>query len=293
MTGFSNLAGALGPWRWTWDLRAVNAKGLDIRLRVPDWIEGLEPFVRKSIGERVARGSVSLSLRITRETETDGQLSVNSAALSASLEILGEIQAAAGARGLPLRAMSAAEVAMMRGVLDTKQSEDDTAPLLAALKAELPTLLKAFNDMRTHEGAAMQAVLGAQLQEITALVDAAKGTLEARSIAQSDTLKGALQRVVENVDGADPDRVAQELAMITVKSDVREEIDRLEAHVDQAQSLLNAQEPSGRKLDFLMQEFNREANTLCAKAGYKPLTAIGLDLKAVIDQMREQVQNIE
>jgi uncharacterized protein (TIGR00255 family) len=117
--------------------------------------------------------------------------------------------------------------------------------------------------------------------------------MEARGEAQRETLRAALARVTDNTDGIDADRVEQELALIAVKSDVREELDRLAAHVDQARSLLAGDEPRGRKLDFLMQEFNREANTLCSKAGFQPLTRIGLDLKALIDQMREQVQNIE
>lgn len=293
MTGFASGAGSLGPWRWTWDVRSVNARGLDIRLRLPDWIEGLDPVVRKAIGSAAARGSISLSLRITRDADVDGQLALNAQALSQALGLLSEIQAAAGARGLPMRSMSAAEVAAMRGVLETKQTEDDTAPLLAALSADLPALLSAFAEMRAHEGAALAEVLSAQLAEVSALVQAAEGTLDDRGRAQAETLKSAMARIMDNTDGADPDRIAQELALLAVKSDVREEIDRLTAHVAQAAALLQSPDPSGRKLDFLMQEFNREANTLCSKAGHKELTRIGLELKALIDQMREQVQNIE
>lgn len=293
MTGFSNASGALGPWRWTWDIRAVNARGLDVRTRLPDWIEGLEQICRKCVSERVARGSVSVALRITRDAEDDGQLSVNGPALAAALDILSEVQAAAGARGLALKSMSAAEVAMMKGVLEVQSGEDDIAPLVTQLSAELPPLIDAFNEMRAREGAALDQVLRGQLAEVTRLVSEAEAVLPARHDAQKDSLTAALKRVMDNAEGAEPDRVAQELALIVVKSDVREELDRLTAHVAQADALLDADAPSGRKLDFLMQEFNREANTLCSKAGHKELTRIGLDLKALIDQMREQVQNIE
>ncbi len=183
----------------------------------------------------------------------------------------------------------------MRGVLDVAAAEEDTAPLLKALTAQLPELLASFNDMRAREGAALAGgVLAAQVDRIEALTAEAAALVDARADAQAETLRTALSRVMENTDGADADRVAQELALIAVKTDVREELDRLVAHVAAARELLGGDAPPrGRKLDFLMQEFNREANTLCSKAQFAELTRIGLDLKAVIDQMREQVQNVE
>jgi uncharacterized protein (TIGR00255 family) len=189
--------------------------------------------------------------------------------------------------------MTAADLAGMRGVLEAGAGDDDTAPLLSALTAQLPELLASFNDMRAREGAALADVLADQVARIEALTAEATALVDARAEAQSETLRTALARVMENTDGADEDRVAQELALIAVKTDVREELDRLVAHVAAARDLLQGDAPRGRKLDFLMQEFNREANTLCSKAQFAELTRIGLDLKAVIDQMREQVQNVE
>jgi uncharacterized protein (TIGR00255 family) len=292
MTGFATLKGQFGPWSWVWDIRAVNARGLDVRLKLPEWIDGIEQPVRKAVTAAVERGSVSLGLRVNREADA-GALSLDGAALERSLSFLAEISHAAEARGLMLAQPSAVDIAAMRGVLDTQASDDDTAPLAKALLGDLPELLAAFNAMRAHEGAVLGAVLGDQLSQVEALVAAAGAAIEGRRDAQSEALQTALARVLDNSGGADPDRVAQELALIAVKSDVREEIDRLGAHVDQARSLLDGAEARGRKLDFLMQEFNREANTLCSKSQYQELTRIGLDLKAVIDQMREQVQNVE
>lgn len=292
MTGFATLKGQFGPWSWVWDIRAVNARGLDVRLKLPEWIDGIEQPVRKAVTAAVERGSVSLGLRVNREADA-GALSLDGAALERSLSFLAEISHAAEARGLMLAQPSAVDIAAMRGVLDTQASDDDTAPLAKALLDDLPELLAAFNAMRAHEGAVLGAVLGDQLSQVEALVAAAGAAIEGRRDAQSEALQTALARVLDNSGGADPDRVAQELALIAVKSDVREEIDRLGAHVDQARSLLDGAEARGRKLDFLMQEFNREANTLCSKSQYQELTRIGLDLKAVIDQMREQVQNVE
>lgn len=292
MTGFAALKGAHGPWSWVWDIRSVNGRGLDLRLKLPEWIEGLEQPLRKAVAEAVTRGNVSVGLRLTRESEAGG-LTLDPAALDRTLALLAEITHEAERRGLVLDRPSPVEIAQMRGVLDTAPQDEDTAPLREALLADLPGLLAAFNEMRAHEGAALGAVLEAQLAQVEALVAEAAGAIEARRDAQADALRTALARVMDNTEGADPDRVAQELALIAVKSDVREEIDRLGAHVAQARSLLTGSEARGRKLDFLMQEFNREANTLCSKSQFQELTRIGLDLKAVVDQMREQVQNVE
>lgn len=291
MTGFAALKGHQGAWSWAWDIRAVNARGFDLRLKLPDWVEGLEPAVRKAVAAAVTRGNVSLGLRLNREASAGG-VALDAVALDRALSMLVEVSQAAVARGIVLTAPSAVEIAQMRGVSDAAPEVEDSAGLREALVADLPALLAAFNEMRAHEGAALKGVLKRQLDEIEALVAAGVTAAEARREAQGANLRAALARVMENSE-ADPDRVAQELALIAVKSDVREELDRLAAHVGQAHSLLAGKEACGRKLDFLMQEFNREANTLCSKAQFQELTRIGLDLKALIDQMREQVQNVE
>ncbi len=292
MTGFATLKGQEGPWSWTWDIRAVNGRGFDLRLKFPDWIEGVEIEARKLTAAHVSRGNVTLGLKIGREA-AEGAVQINAAALDSVLAVLAEIDHAAQARGLELARPSTVDVAAMRGVLETSAHDENLAPLVARLVAGLPELLAGFDAMRAHEGAALARVLEDQLAAVETLVAAAGSAIEARREAQGEALRTALARVLDNADGAEPDRVAQELAMIAVKTDVREEIDRLGAHVAQARNLIAEGGPCGRKLDFLMQEFNREANTLCAKAQFQELTRIGLDIKAVVDQMREQVQNVE
>ena len=180
-----------------------------------------------------------------------------------------------------------------RGVLEQATTVNDVAALCATLLAEFPTVLADFNDMRAREGAALAQVLEAQLTQVAELTTQAAALAETRKDEMAQTLQRNLSRVLDNAEGVDADRLAQELALIAVKSDITEEIDRLHAHVDAARALLAQDGAVGRKLDFLMQEFNREANTLCAKAQSTALTQIGLALKAVIDQMREQVQNVE
>ena len=182
----------------------------------------------------------------------------------------------------------------MRGVFDAgATSEEDAAALKAALLSSLEGCIERFTIARQSEGAALAEILSGQLTAIDELVKAARQTSEARNAATPGALKRSISRVTEVTDAVDSDRLAQELALIAVKADVTEELDRLDAHVVAARDLLKGAGPKGRKLDFLMQEFNREANTLCSKANDTGLTRIGLDLKTVIDQMREQVQNVE
>ena len=292
MTGFAALQGAAPGWDWAWDLRGVNGRGLDLRLRLPDWPDGLEPAVRAAMQGRIARGNVTLSLRLNRRG--GGASELDPAALSRVVAAVAQVEAVAEAAGVTLQQSSAADLLALRGVLDSAvATEADPAAMTLLLLADLPDLLDAFQTMRDTEGQALAALIGGQLDRIDGLCADAAGAAALRRDETAATLRDNLARVLANGDGADPDRVAQELALLAVKSDVTEEIDRLGAHVDAARALLADPAPAGRRLDFLTQEFMREANTLCAKAGAVALTRIGLDLKAVIDQMREQVQNVE
>ena len=293
MTGFASGQGNLGIHSWSWEMRSVNAKGLDLRLRVPDWLDGLEVHLRKVMGKELARGNISLGLRISRGEEGGGTLTLNKPLLASVLTALAEAEALAQSAGVDLSVTSGADLLSIRGVLETSATEDDPAPLVAALQKEFESLLSEFVQMRAAEGAALEQVLRDQLAEVRRLTQLAADRAEARKPLVAEALRGNLAKVLENSDGADANRVALELAMLAVKSDVTEEIDRLAAHVTAAEDLLAAGGAVGRKFDFLMQEFNREANTLCSKALNSDLTSVGLELKAVIDQMREQVQNIE
>ncbi|GFE50202.1 hypothetical protein So717_19550 [Roseobacter cerasinus] len=292
MTGFASASGSLPPHAWDWELRAVNGKGLDLRIRVPDWIVGLEASLRKLLSAQVKRGNVTLSLRLSR-AEQEGALQINATQLSSVLGAMATIETRAAETGVTLAPSTAADIVGLRGVLETSNSEDDTTALAQMLMAEAEALLTSFNAMRDGEGAALRKVLLGQLEELTALTEEAAALATVRQAALADTLRRNLAKVIDNTENVDPDRVAQELALIAVKSDVTEEIDRLTAHIAAARELISGEGPVGRKLDFLMQEFNREANTLCSKAQNTELTRCGLALKTVIDQMREQVQNVE
>jgi uncharacterized protein (TIGR00255 family) len=287
----AQTGGETGDTSWTWELRSVNGRGFDLKLRLPDGTPGLEAVVRASIGSYVTRGNVTIGLRLNT-AQSDGALQIDCARMDTILSALDAVQERAFEKGVTLGQPTAADVLAQRGVLVAAQVENG-ADLLDPLSVDLQVALSALQTMREAEGAVLLKVLTGQIDQIADLTAQSVGAAKARTETTKTQMAAALARVMNDVTGVDPDRVAQELALIAVKADITEEIDRLGAHVTAARDLLASGGPVGRKLDFLTQEFNREANTLCAKAQDVKLTQIGLALKAVIDQMREQVQNVE
>lgn len=293
MTGFASLPGTSDRFAWVWELRSVNGKGLDIRLRLPDWIEGLEAEVRGRLLKSLSRGNVSASLRL-RALPAAGAASLDTGQVDATLSALHEIEVRAAARGVALTPSSATDILAVRGVFDETGADDDSASLRRDVLAAFDTIITDFVAARKSEGAALAGLLERQVDQIAALVEEAGAKADARRPDAEVQFRAALARVMDATDRTvDETRIAQELALLAVKSDVTEELDRLRAHCDAARALLAEGSPVGRKLDFLAQEFNREANTLCSKSQNSDLTATGLELRSVIDQMREQVQNVE
>jgi len=293
MTGFADLAGDRGGLGWTWEARSVNGRGLDLRLRLPDGLEALDPGVRAAAARALARGSVTVTLRLGRAGEA-AVPRLDPAALEGAVAAALAAAEVAAARGLDLAPMTAADLLGVRGVLETGAGvrADDPA-LVEAVTAGIAPLLARLAAARAAEGAALTGLIAAQLDRIAALVRDARATAEARAGRSGALLRSRLDALLAATAPMDEARLAQELALLAVKADVTEELDRLDAHVAAARGLVAAAGPVGRKLDFLMQEFNREANTLCSKAQASDLTALGIELKVVIDQMREQVQNVE
>lgn len=292
MTGFAARRGSGLGHDWSWDIRAVNGKGFDLRLRLPE-IEGLEPALRKAVAGRVARGNVSVSLRLSRSAEAE-TLHLDPHLLDAAITAIETAQEAARKRGLDLAPVTASDLVTMRGVIEHGAPPvEDPAPLREALLADFTALLEAFCEMRRVEGQGLGAVIAAQIDRIAALVAEAESAAEARRPETARTVREALARVMEGAAEIDEARLLQELAVIAMRNDVTEEIDRLRVHVSAARTLLVEPGAVGRKFEFLAQEFVREANTLCSKSNDAALTQIGLALKHVIDQMREQIQNVE
>lgn len=296
MTAFASATGTLDAVSWVWEVRCVNARGLDIRMRLPDGINGLEAAVRAALTKSLSRGNVSVTLRVTYGDNAQG-FAVDEAQLDRVLQALDQVQDRAFAMGVTLGQPTAADVLRHQGVISQSKNTDASDALSKALIADVSPLIADLVAMRISEGEALHKVISAQIDQIGTLTAVAKIAAEARRDDAEAAMTAAIARVSTEVPAVDKDRLAQELALLAVKTDITEEIDRLASHTDAARALLaqavDGDKPLGRKLDFLSQEFNREANTLCAKSQNAALTSIGLDLKAVIDQMREQIQNVE
>ncbi len=297
MTGYASRAGAadLGSARleWEWELRSVNGRGLDLRLRLPEGTGFIEKPLRDMLGAALARGTVNLSLRL-RLSAAEAEAQIDIATLRGLLAVLDQIGTEAHQAGVLLRAPSGLDLLGWRGVLPSgpNLATIPSAELQEVLLADAAPLIADFTRMRATEGAALAGLLAAQIDRIVELVAQARALLDQRGAEIRAQFHRALAAVMGATD-TDPQRVAQELALMAVKADLTEELDRLDAHCAAGRALLAETGPAGRKLDFLTQEFNREANTLCSKAQHLEMTRIGLDLKTVIDQMREQVQNVE
>ena len=292
MTGFASASGSHETFVWIWDIRSVNAKGRDLRLRVPDWIEGLEAQVRSLITPLVSRGAVSLSLRVTRE-DAASALVLNQPRLTNVLKAMETIETQAMDIGLALSPSNACNILALRGVLEGATELDDTGALKRAVLGSLPPVLDSLVVMRASEGRALYDIITKQIEAIAGLTAAAATHAETQKKQMALTLQRNIKKALCGGWDLDEQRLAQEIATLVVKSDITEEIDRLGAHVSAAHALLEQSGPVGRKLDFLTQELNREANTLCSKSHSVELTRVGLELKTIIDQIREQVQNVE
>jgi uncharacterized protein (TIGR00255 family) len=289
MTGYARAQGGVPGIGFSVEIKSVNARGLDMRMRLTPGYDALEPEIRRRVSKALSRGSINVTLNVEREGE-EGRVVINHAALDAVLGALREVGGRIEA-GKP----TLDGILGLKGVLeqhDAPLDADAEERLHAAIYEAVDKALADLQTARQGEGKALKTILSGQVDEIARLRDLA----EAHPGRGRDVILARLKEQVADLvgsSGLSEDRLMQEALLLATKADIREELDRLSAHVASARTLLKDGGPVGRKLDFLSQEFNREANTLCSKSNAVELTAIGLDLKAVIDQFREQVQNLE
>jgi uncharacterized protein (TIGR00255 family) len=290
MTGFSRVEGAVGSAAWHWELRSVNARGLDLRLRLPSGMEALEPKVREAVARHLVRGSITVSLNVESRAAAL-QVRLNEEALAQAVKAAEHIRALTEAS--PPTADGLMAIKGVLEVVEAEESAEEAEERVAAMLESLEQALRALVQARLAEGARLKAVLVANLAEIDRLVGIVETSPARTPAAIAARLKEQVARLMESANTLDPDRLHQEAVLVATRVDVEEELKRLRAHIAAAHELLEAEGAVGRNLDFLAQEFNREANTLCSKANDVDITRAGLALKTVIDQMREQVQNIE
>jgi uncharacterized protein (TIGR00255 family) len=289
MTGFARAEGALDGIAWAWELRSVNGRTLELRFRLPNGWDNLEAGWRDLAGKALKRGNVSANLTLKRQSET--RLELDPMALEQVLKIATDLH-----QRLPgSRPPSPEALLSLPGVLRQAQADqqEEKAAVSADVQAGFAAALTDLVAARQAEGDRLGAVLKRQLEEIAALRDTASVQAAGQPAAQRARMLDNLQTLLRETPGLSEERIAQEVALLASRSDVREELDRLSSHITAAHDLMQEAVNIGRKLDFLIQEFNREANTLCSKSASAALTATGLKLKAAIEQLREQVQNIE
>ena len=287
MTGFARAEGQQDACSWTWELKSVNARGLDVRCRMPQGFETLEQPVRQRIAAALKRGNISAMLSLAWSGAQQG-VRINADVLALAPLIQNRLG--------DCRPPSADGLLSLRGVidvLDPMPTGEARAALESTLLTGLDGALAALSEVRRAEGARLEAVLREQLQRFALLGERARELAAAQPAAIFGRLSEQVGALLGQSPALTPERLAQEAALLAAKADPREELDRLRAHCEAALALLDGGGPVGRQLDFLCQELNREANTLCAKAGDIELTRVGLDLKATVEQIREQVQNIE
>ncbi len=289
MTGFARAEGTIDGIAWAWELRSVNGRSLELRFRLPNGWDGREAAWRELAGKSLKRGNVTANLTIKRPSDT--RLELDPLALEQVLKIATDLH-----RRIPGSPPPSAEALLsLPGVLRQAQldQQEERDSLAVDVQAGFIAALAGLVDTRRAEGARLAAVLTQQLREIATLCADAASQAAGQPAAQRARLLDNLQTLMREAPNLSEERISQEVALLASRSDVREELDRLNSHIAAAHDLLTEAVNIGRKLDFLIQEFNREANTLCSKSATAALTAIGLKLKAAIEQLREQVQNIE
>lgn len=291
MTGFARDTADFADWSWAWELKSVNAKGLDIRLRTPTGFDGLEPAARARLSKLFNRGNITVGLMLKR-SGADAGYKVNHGHLNALLDVAKDLQESApDAAPLSIDGMLA-----LRGVIEADDDDMDEATranLQKALLESLDVAAKALVADRAQEGAQLSVVLTEFVDKLNDLTGQASASAETQPAIIRARMNDQIAQIMEDVSQIDAGRLEQEVAVLMTKADIREEIDRLQAHITSARELMTGGGAVGRRLDFLCQELNREANTICSKAHETALTRIGLDMKATIEQFREQVQNIE
>lgn len=292
MTGFARVDGADVGASWYWELRSVNGRGLDVRLRLPPGSERLELQARELVGKRLTRGNVNLQL-MQRRTVNATKLALNEEALEQILKVGEKLRKRLGAPAPTIEGLLG-----LRGVLEAVEVEESEDLLTARVEAQLGDLalgLTKLVEARAGEGVRLGRLVDGQVSRIADLIEAVENSPARSAEAIASRLREQVRRITNDVSAGslDPSRLHQEAVLLAAKADIEEELQRLRAHVAAARELLDSETAIGRRLDFLSQEFNREANTLCSKSNDADVTKIGLELKTTIEQMREQVQNIE
>ena len=294
MTGYASDTILVGDFSLDAEIKSVNSKSFDLKIYLPEYMTFMENDIRQLVSKQIARGSIVLKIKAKQNDEASSNFTLNNEVLNTAIDEIKTIEQKCDGKNIQLSPFTVLDFFSVKGVWEeNKISQTDTVELKSVMLDKLPELIKKFIETRRIEGQGLQAILVEKLSSIMELIKEIDKILPDRSRHLKKNFKTALDKIINEQNQVDENRLEQEIALLVIKQDIQEELDRLKVHIVSMQDLVNSSKVVGKKLDFLSQELNREVNTICSKSQYSDLTKLGIEMKTLVDQFREQVQNVE
>jgi uncharacterized protein (TIGR00255 family) len=294
MTGYASDTILVGDFSLDAEIKSVNSKSFDLKIYLPEYMTFMENDIRQLVSKQIARGSIVLKIKAKHNDEASSNFTLNNEVLNTAIDEIKTIEQKCDEKNIQFSPLTVLDFFSVKGVWEeNKISQTDTVELKSVMLDKLPELIKKFIETRRIEGQGLQAILVEKLSSIMEFIKEIDKILPDRSRHLKKNFKTALDKIINEQNQVDENRLEQEIALLVIKQDIQEELDRLKVHIVSMQDLVNSSKVVGKKLDFLSQELNREVNTICSKSQYSDLTKLGIEMKTLVDQFREQVQNVE
>lgn len=294
MTGYASDTILVGDFSLDAEIKSVNSKSFDLKIYLPEYMTFMENDIRQLVSKQIARGSIVLKIKAKHNDEASSNFTLNNEVLNTAIDEIKTIEQKCDEKNIQFSPLTVLDFFSVKGVWEeNKISQTDTVELKSVMLDKLPELIKKFIETRRIEGQGLQAILVEKLSSIMEFIKEIDKILPDRSRHLKQNFKTALDKIINEQNQVDENRLEQEIALLVIKQDIQEELDRLKVHIVSMQDLVNSSNVVGKKLDFLSQELNREVNTICSKSQYSDLTKLGIEMKTLVDQFREQVQNVE
>ena len=294
MTGYASDTILVGDFSLDAEIKSVNSKSFDLKIYLPEYMTFMENDIRQLVSKQIARGSIVLKIKAKHNDEASSNFTLNNEVLNTAIDEIKTIEQKCDEKNIQFSPLTVLDFFSVKGVWEeNKISQTDTVELKSVMLDKLPELIKKFIETRRIEGQGLQAILVEKLSSIMEFIKEIDKLLPDRSRHLKKNFKTALDKIINEQNQVDENRLEQEIALLVIKQDIQEELDRLKVHIVSMQDLVNSSKVVGKKLDFLSQELNREVNTICSKSQYSDLTKLGIEMKTLVDQFREQVQNVE
>ena len=294
MTGYASDTILVGDFSLDAEIKSVNSKSFDLKIYLPEYMTFMENDIRQLVSKQIARGSIVLKIKAKHNDEASSNFTLNNEVLNTAIDEIKTIEQKCDGKNIQLSPFTVLDFFSVKGVWEeNKISQTETLELKSVMLDKLPELIKKFMETRRIEGQGLQAILIEKLSSIMEFIKEIDKILPDRSRHLKKIFRTALDKIINEQNQVDENRLEQEIALLVIKQDIQEELDRLKVHIVSMQDLVNSSNVVGKKLDFLSQELNREVNTICSKSQYSDLTRLGIEMKTLVDQFREQVQNVE